>query len=306
MSDDIHYKNVVGGFFDQCWAMMPEALVRYTAVVSQWSVGIKMDKAAVDALVEARAKPIKRVDGKVVVLPLFGVVAQRMDLFSELSGGGTSTERFGRDFDKAMRDDDVDAIVLNIDSPGGSVYGVQELADKIYEARGKKKTYAIANSLAASAAYHIGAAADQFYVTPSGEAGSIGVFSVHVDRSKMNEQDGVDVTYISAGKYKVEMNPDNPLTDEARTAAQASVDEYYDAFVANVARFRGVKEKEVRNGFGEGRVVSAQRAVEEGMADRVMTLESLLSELGVGQKRRKSASQMRDERRNKGRERIPA
>ena len=210
MSDELHYKNVVGSFFDAHWAMMPEALIRYTAVVNQWSMGMKLDKAAVDALVEARAKPIRQVDGKVAVLPLFGVVAQRMDLFSELSGGGTSTERFGRDFDKVMRDDDVDAVVINIDSPGGSVYGVQELADKIYNARGKKKLYGVANALAASAAYHVGAAVDQLCITPSGEAGAIGVFSVHVDRSEQAKAEGAAVTYISGRQIQGRNQPPQP------------------------------------------------------------------------------------------------
>ena len=87
------------------------------------------------------------------------------------------TEAFGAAFDRAAADSSIGAIVLNIDSPGGSVYGVEELADKIYKARGTKPVYAVANSLAASAAYWIGSAASQLYVTPSGEVGSIGVLA---------------------------------------------------------------------------------------------------------------------------------
>jgi len=118
-------------------------------------------------------------------------------------------------------------------------------------------------------------------VTPSGEVGSIGVVAAHMDISKMAESAGLKVTLVSAGKYKTEGNQFEPLSDEARAALQVRVDDYYAMFVKAVARNRGVSPADVRNGFGEGRVVGAKQAVALGMADRVATLDETLARLGV-------------------------
>jgi ClpP class serine protease len=93
--------------------------------------------------------------------------------------------------------------------------------------------------------------------------------------------EGVKTTLISAGKYKTEGNPYEPLSDEARAAMQAMVDDYYGMFTRAVAKGRGVSVDAVRNGFGEGRMVSASQAVKNGMADRVATLDQVLASHGV-------------------------
>ena len=300
------HKNVLGLFFDQTWAMRPESMARYLEVVRGWSIGMTMDKAAVESMMAAKeernAGRMKSVNGDIAVLNVFGVIGQRMNMIQEVSDGGTSTEKLGQQFDAAINNDEIGAVVLNIDSPGGSVYGVPELADKIHKARGTKPIVAVANSMAASAAYWIGAAAEQFTVTPSGEAGSIGVFALHQDWSKFNEAVGVQPTYISAGKYKVEGHPDSPLDPEAKQAIQQSVDGYYGMFVDAVASYRGTTSRRVRAGFGEGRMLMAGPAVEEGMVDRVATLETVIRELQGKPRRRKSgqsASQFADVRRRK-------
>jgi signal peptide peptidase SppA len=293
----MHFPHVVGMFFDNTWAMMPEAMPKMVQAVNRWAIGQKLDKETVAEIVAGRPKKLEAVEGNVAVLPLFGVVAQRMNIMQEISEGGTSTEVFGMAFDRAMSDPSVDAIVMTIDSPGGSVYGVEELADKIYKARGTKRIYAVANSLAASAAYWIGSAAEQFFVTPSGEAGSIGVLTMHTDWSKYNEKVGISPQYIYAGKYKVEGHGEAPLDPEARAAIQASVDSYYDSFTDAVARHRGAKQRDVKNGYGEGRVLRAKAAAEAGMTDGVKTYEQLIGELVRGNsKPRRSASGFAEKR----------
>jgi ClpP class serine protease len=124
--------------------------------------------------------------------------------------GGSATEDVAGALRAMLADDSINKIVLDIDSPGGSSYGVAELFNEIYGARGQKPIVAIANSLAASAAYWIGSAADRFLVTPGGLVGSIGVYSVHQDISKMAEKAGVKTTFISAGKHKVEGTSSSP------------------------------------------------------------------------------------------------
>jgi ClpP class serine protease len=115
---------------------------------------------------------------QIAVLPVYGVLAHRMNLITAMSGG-MSTEQLGGAVRAAASDPTISAILLDIDSPGGSVFGVQELADEIYQARQSKPVYAIANATAASAAYWIGSQASEFVVTPSGQVGSIGVVAVH-------------------------------------------------------------------------------------------------------------------------------
>jgi hypothetical protein len=111
-------------------------------------------------------------------------------------------------------------------------------------------------------------------VIPSGQVGSIGVFSMHVDTTAAEEAEGVKVTIVKAGKYKAENM--EPLTDAAREAMQQQVDTYYDTFVADVAKGRGVAPKVVRETYGEGRVVLAKDALAAGMVDRIATLEEVL------------------------------
>ena len=157
-------------------------------------------------------------------------------MVDDISGpGGTSTERLGHQIDAAVNDDSIKTIILDIDSPGGSVAGVPEVADKIFKARDKKPVVAVANSMAASAAYWIGSAAQELVVIPSGMVGSIGVISAHTDVSKFEENQGFKTTLITAGKFKAEGNMFEPLGTEALESIQSVVDEYYDSFVSAVA-----------------------------------------------------------------------
>lgn len=213
--------------------------------------------------------------GVIAVLGVYGTITQRADMMTEMSGG-TSVQGLTARFRAALADPAVKAIVFDVASPGGGVYGVQELAAEILAARDVKPTVAVANSQAASAAYWLASAAKEMVVTPSGEVGSIGVFAAHEDFSKQLEMLGVKVTLISAGQYKTEGNPFEPLTEEGRAAVQARVNDYYGAFVAAVAKGRGVSADTVRKGFGLGREVGAKQALAEGMVDRVATLDETI------------------------------
>jgi signal peptide peptidase SppA len=222
----------------------------------------------------------------IAVITIAGIIAQHAPLVDDISGpGGTSTERVGASFRSALANPDVRSIVLNIDSPGGSVNGVQALAEEIQAARGKKPIVAQVNSLAASAAYWIAAAADEIVISPGGQVGSIGVYATHADVSKAAEKSGLKVTFISAGKYKVEGNPYAALDNSAASAMQKMVDSYYADFVDGVANGRKVSRTKVMTGFGEGRVVKDREAVREGMADRVAPLDTTLRRMS-GQKGR--------------------
>lgn len=243
-------------------------------------------RAFLDTLAEtmaARATPQRgRPAGNAVsssgVIPIRGTISQHSqgDMSSFLFGGAT-TEDIASELDTMLADDSISKIVLDIDSPGGVSYGVTELANKILASRGTKPIVAVANSLAASAAYWIGSAADSFYASPGALVGSIGVYAMHQDISKMAEDAGVKTTFISAGKHKVDGNQFEPLSDDARAAIQARVDDTYGMFIRDVANGRGVSEATVKTDFGEGDVFTAKRAKAAGMIDGILTLEEVLA-----------------------------
>ena len=238
----------------------------------------------IQARVGAGAAPRERQTlGAVAVIPVFGILAHRMNMLTAMSGG-TSTEQIAAAFRESMSDPAVGSVLLDVDSPGGNVFGVEELADEIYQARGQKPIIAVANATAASAAYWIASQADEVLVTPSGQVGSIGVVAVHVDRSKQAEMLGVRHTLVSAGAHKTDGSDLAPLDDETRAVMQRRVDLYYGAFTRAVARGRGVTLGEVRAGFGEGRVVAAADALKLGMVDGVRAIDGVIARLAGGAK----------------------
>jgi ClpP class serine protease len=130
--------------------------------------------------------------GGIAVIPIYGVITQRGNMVDDVSGPGmVSTQIVTQMLRQAVADEAVSQILLDIDSPGGSVYGVSELGDAILSASAQKPVVAIANSLAASAAYWVGSQAGEFYVTAGGEVGSIGVWQAHQDYSKAMDEAGV-------------------------------------------------------------------------------------------------------------------
>lgn len=279
------------------WAVLPEKLAVILAVAQRHALGERLDPAEVQAITQAAATRQQTAGrGAVAVIPVVGTLIPRGDMLLE-SSGAVSAQRVTAGFRAALADQQVGSIVLDIDSPGGSVAGIEELAGEIYAARGQKPIVAVANTLAASAAYWLAAAAGELVVSPSAEVGSIGVFAAHTDLSAAYEQAGVKMTLVAAGKYKTEGSPYAPLDDAARAAIQGRVNDYYDAFTKAVARGRGVNVADVRGGFGEGRVVGAKEAVKLGMADRVDTLDGTIARLMKGGGRgaaRAEAQRMRD------------
>lgn len=269
------------------WALMPERLTALTAVLMRWSQGMPagddvLARVDADKLVrDARRQAVSAAGGGgIAVLPLYGVITQRGNMVDDISGpGSVSTQLFSQALRQALADDTVSQILIDIDSPGGSVYGVSELADEIAAARTQKPVVAIANSLAASAAYWLGAQADELYVTPGGEVGSIGVWQAHFDYSQALAAEGVTPTLISAGKYKVEGNPYMPLDADAQGFLQSRVDDYYGAFTKAVARGRGLPISQVRDGMGQGRVLGADAALAQNMVDGVATFDDVLKKM---------------------------
>jgi signal peptide peptidase SppA len=279
------YQHVLRAVSAHPWAMTLEKLQAIGAVLTARASGVKATQEEIQAALGASAAaPASRAVDSVAVIPVFGSLSHRMGMFSDFSGGTSYTGIRGA-LRSALADPNVSAILLEIDSPGGNVDGLPELADELYAARGQKPIGAIANTMAASAAYWLGSQVDDFAVTPSGVVGSIGVYMMHVDESQMNERIGLSVTYISAGEHKTEGNPDAPLSDEAREYLQSQVDAIYGQFVDAVARGRGASKKAVRETYGQGRVLMAGPALKVGMVDRIATLDEMASRMAAKWKR---------------------
>jgi signal peptide peptidase SppA len=281
---------LIAEFLATPWALMPERLNAVAAVLARWSSNTPasedvMQRIAADRSAREARRQSNQVNGGgagngIAVLPLYGVVTQRGNMVDDVSGpGSVSTQQFAASLRQALTDESVSQILIDIDSPGGSVYGVAELADEIISARAQKPVIAIANSLAASAAYWIGACASEFYVTPGGEVGSIGVWQAHQDYSKAMDEAGVKTTLISAGKFKVEGNPYTPLDEDAQAFMQSRVDDYYAAFTKAVAKGRGVSIAQVRDGMGQGRVLGADAALASNMVDGIATLDDVVRKM---------------------------
>ena len=260
------------------WMIAPSKLEQITQIlIARAETGSFPEASDIEAM-EARQRDRVASRGAVAVMPLFGTISRRMGMLDAMSGGA-SIETFTKSFDEVMRDDSVAAILIDVDSPGGSVYGVEELSRKIFDARKHKRIVAVADQLMASAAYYIGSAADELVVTPSGEVGSIGVYTVHFDWSEHLSKAGIKATIIKAGEHKAEDNPYEILGEDAAEHIQMMVDDYYDQFVRAVARNRKVGVKKVRAEFGGGRTFTAKRTLERGMVDRIATMDQIIDEL---------------------------
>lgn len=286
---DKRFQHVIAALREQPWAMEASAFEALVEIVARRIDVGKLTSEEIAAAIGDRERgsgaAIPRV-GSVAVLALHGPMSQRMNLFSAISGG-TSTEIFGRDFDAAIADPEVAAIVISIDSPGGSVAGTAELADKIFKARGAgKPIVAVSDSQAASAAYWVGSQAHEFVASPSSLVGSIGVVTQHRDVSKAETEMGVKTTVIAIPAAKAEAHPYTPLSEEALAGIVATMQPFYDLFTKAVARGRGVAASAVKEGYGEGRQLAAVPAKAAGMVDRIESLSDVIARVSTPQGRR--------------------
>jgi ClpP class serine protease len=266
------------------WAMLPEKIEAVMELLElrtsgEWPSKAELRRRGFTAM---QAKPFavglqQDATKQIAILPMHGVIAHHAGWEMQASGG-TSTVAFGNAFDAAMSNPNVGAIVIDCDSPGGTVEGVSELAGKIREARGKgKQIIGVANANCHSAAYWALSGCDEIVITPVGvdrqhrrDDGPHG----HVGERR--RRPGSSATLIKAGAYKGEGAPFEPLTDEARAAIQKRVNECYAMFVGDVAKGRGDSIDNVKAGYGEGRSVGAREAVKIGLADRIATLEQVV------------------------------
>ncbi len=248
----------------EIWGMAPE---RFEALMATLSP---------DALLTKRGQSLEdtwRVEMRnhVAVLPVRGTISRYGGFFFSFFGG-TSTQQIAEDFTAAMDNPGVKAIVLHIDSPGGMVSGINELAEMIHRAGDKKKVIAYVGGLGASAAYWLASAADEIVVDATAQLGSIGVM---LSGWRSNNKEHFEIISSQSPRKNAD-----PNTKTGRVELQNRVDALADVMIAAIARYRDVSTDTVLTEYGRGGVLIGQAAVDAGVADRLGSLEALVAELG--------------------------
>lgn len=217
--------------------------------------------------------------GSVAVIRVSGVINPRPSIFDEWSGG-TSHESVGRATDAAVADGKAESIVYDIDSPGGTVYGMPENAAKVLAARKVKPTTAVVNHVAASAAYWYASQAKEIVTTPAGQAGCIGVLMNSIDETEALKMEGIKDVLVSNtdSPYKSERYPQVPITEEAIAEMRKTCDAYGEQFYSAIAKGRGLRVPTIKADFGRGRMLLPEDALAVRMVDRIGTLQSVVDE----------------------------
>lgn len=284
------FANLWGRLIGRPLLVTPECardLTAYLMTRSNMSNGFIVDESAVHSVtdlmagvtsVKARSDQYDnyyRVIDGVAVIPVRDTLVHRLGLHPHC--GMTGYDGIALKVDRAVADGAVKGIMLDIDSGGGEVSGVLELGETIRSARAKKPVWAVADEKSYSAAYWIGSQADRLMVPKTGGVGSIGVITMHADHSKRLDDSGVKVTIISAGSHKADGNPFEPLPDDVRERVQASVEDTRQLFAQEVVKGRpGLTVDDVL--ATEAQCYSAGQAVEIGLADKVQSSKSAMSD----------------------------
>ncbi|EGJ19648.1 Protein C, Serine peptidase, MEROPS family S49 [Cereibacter sphaeroides WS8N] len=225
-----------------------------------------------DARREA-GRPLYRVEGGVAVIEVTGTLVHRGGWIGQ-SSGTTSYEGLMAQITAAVADPSVHGIALEIDSYGGEVAGLFDLADAIRAARAVKPVRAFVAEAALSAAYAIASQAERIVLPRTGAVGSIGVLLVHADFSQAMADRGVAVTLIHAGRHKVDGNPYEALPEGVRADLQARVEASRGLFAETVAAGRGARLSRQQALATEAQVLDGAAAVAAGLADEVSDLRS--------------------------------
>jgi len=225
----------------------------------------------------------------IAILDIHGTLVRRT-LGLEAQSGLSSYPAIADALEVALADPKVEGIFLDVDSAGGEAGGVFDLADRIHAARQSKPIWAIANDMAFSAAYAIASAADRVWITRTGGVGSIGVIALHVDQSVKDAEDGLKFTAICAGARKNDLNPHEPLLDEARARLQAEVDRIYQLFLSTVARNR--QQSVAAIGASEAGLFYGPASIERGLADALGSRSEALQQFARFLSGRQSSRQL--------------
>jgi len=270
MTQHIHLHDLI---FNKAHMCTPEYAETVLAVIGD---RLGVDSGTYAATQEEKRDQESNIQGGTYIMPILGSMVHRGSSLDAMSGI-QSYQLIQDEIQRAIDNPQVKQILLDMDSPGGSVAGAFDLKDFILKAKEEKPIYAIARDSMASAAYLIGSACTGVYATQTANVGSIGVVAMHIDRSEANKKEGLKPTFIYAGDYKVAGNPHEALSGEALDYLKGSVEDTYNMFVEAIAENRGLDQQAIRD--TEARVYKGSKAEEMGLVDQVISYDALLAEL---------------------------
>ena len=270
------YLRIIGAIHARPWAIQAADLEAIIAIVEAPTRDLEAVAAKVGKpLDNASGNKIENRDGT-AVLTIEGPIFRYANVMTRVSGA-TSVQQLALDFQAAIDDPAISNIMLNINSPGGQVDGISELADRIRAGNAVKPVTAYVSSMGASGAYWLAAAAGKIVANESAFLGSIGVIASISDNRGAQERQGVKRYEIVSSQSP--MKNQDPGTDAGRSAIQTQVDSIAQLFIERMAKFRGVSVEKVSTDFGKGGVFSARDAIAAGMADNLGDYEGLVAQL---------------------------
>jgi signal peptide peptidase SppA len=240
------------------WLIQPEALQSMATSLRGLSEHEFFPKKATE-------NPLLTIEDGIGVIAIEGAILRKPDLFARVFLGATSSEEIGEALREAAGRNDIKAVFLNIDSPGGTVAGTPELAAAVASLNERKPVYAFSSGLMCSAAYWVASQARAIYATPSAQVGSIGVVQAVIDSSAAIDKAGIKVEVFSVGKYKAMGAPGTALTDDQRELIQSNLAEIAAEFHdAVLSRGRAIPAEAM-----EGQTFSGKQAQRHNLAGMV-------------------------------------
>ena len=202
---------------------------------------------------------------KVGVIEITGVIADARDILAQL-----------KDF---REDEDIKAIVIRVDSPGGVVGPSQEIYREVMRTRSTKKVIASMGAVAASGGYYVIAGADGIMANPGTITGSIGVIMEYTNFQELFQKIGLSPVVIKSGKFKDAGSPVRKMTPEEERILKDFVDRLHQQFVAAIAEGRQMDLASVQK-LADGRIYTGADAKEIGLVDRIGNMEDALDWAG--------------------------
>lgn len=272
MSKYIRFEKCARKLWAECWLIYPRMHQVLSNVFAD-HLERSVKQASIAELFEPQDAPTMEVRDGVGIIPVNGVISREISQMERISGAADVSE-ISAMVKQAEADPNVRAVVFDVDSPGGGVEGVEELADEI--AAMKKPSIAHTAGMMASAAYWIGSHASAIYATGSATVGSIGVYLPILDESRAYEMQGIGVDLIRSTKTPLKGAgfPGTSLTEDQRANFQAGVDYLYERFAGAVKRNRpGISAESL-----DGRTMYGSQAVSHGLIDSVANLEKAIQD----------------------------
>lgn len=275
--------HVLNAFYQRAWLLEANAHATIERILTDRAQGVRPTEAELEAWEAsspygAARNGQTRQGSDVAILPVHGIMLTNANDMQRLSGA-TDTRDLATAICAAADDPSVREIILDIDSPGGEVTAVDAPSAAIEYAKERKTVTAVTSGMMASAAYWIASQADRIVASPNAMVGSISVIYTHVDRSARNEREGVKVSYLTTGDKKALGNPDEPLSDEARSDVTRVITASHQAFVDAVATGRGLEPDWVKANWADDRVEIRTTAQQISMVDDIGTLHDVLTSI---------------------------